>query len=317
MFRNYVGGYFGQVNALSGFENKGAKGLALILELAPSQSVTAAPAVAYALSLSSSLTCPALCERDTSLLAQKDYRVEHKSLLHAFSPKQLIFSCMRCTMLEFAPVFEQYLRALEEMDQEDDGIGEVEWPPVPDFQPALRRTWRGMIRQTAVHTTRRIMERLLSASFSARLNWKLNKELSTSIQRKAMRASFEDQFTFSRAGLTSRTVARGYIITVVSEIIVQQCMITWHTVNLLRTETRRDLRRQAWRKLTRQTVHNCAKGFGICAGASIGAGIVVLIRPRYWPRSAMWMNFVAMNVGDMIGDLTVGLLLDDWAFGPE
>eukprot|EP00238_Polyblepharides_amylifera_P009645 CAMPEP_0196578906 /NCGR_PEP_ID=MMETSP1081-20130531/12383_1 /TAXON_ID=36882 /ORGANISM="Pyramimonas amylifera, Strain CCMP720" /LENGTH=233 /DNA_ID=CAMNT_0041898295 /DNA_START=367 /DNA_END=1068 /DNA_ORIENTATION=- len=232
-------------------------------------------------------------------------------------PYQLTVTSLKSALLHFAPVFDEWLTLLKQ--QEENNEEDQPFPPFPDVKPSLFKTAYAIVRSTVAVTVRRVMERILAFKFcSSRTMWKLMKDIPGSARKKAGMPLLEAAPRVSRAAKMTRTCARGYILIVVSDALVQQSLITYKAVGQARQLRKANQSTDiVWQKLARQSVHNLAKMVGILTAASLACGVVVLLRPRECPRIAYWGTLAALSVGDLLGDLAVGLCCDEWAFGEK
>jgi len=253
---------------------------------------------------------------------EKVYPNEYKSIAFAIFPKNLIITAVRCMALSLAPVVEQYLKALDEAERNDDGQDGNVFPPLPNLKPATVKTAYSILRMTTVMTTRRIMERLLSLGCSERMMWKLMKDIPKSAQRKASNPLLESSRAVSRGCRMARTAVRGYAVVVGADFVVNQCILTTKLVTevnklsastTLSAEAKKAEGRKKWNWLFRQTVYSTSKAIGSLTFLSLACGIVVLIRPKNSPTWAYWITFAGMSIGDLVGDHIVTTCLEDWA----
>lgn len=64
-------------------------------------------------------------------------------------------------------------------------------------------------------------------------------------------------------------------------------------------------------------MHNASKAAAVLAAVYAAVGAAGLLRPDHAPRTAYWLTLIALTVGDIAGDVAVGMCLDAWAFGPD
>lgn len=229
----------------------------------------------------------------------KTYNIELKPLFSAFSPKTLGMTTLRALVMFYLPLLEPQLE--EEHDDDDNFEDEQERQPV-DLVIPLKKSVKQIFRETAMLTTRRVLERLAVHYVSQRMAWKLMKDLSKSAERKACRHLSRFNFFIC----VSRTTFRGHFLGVAASWVVQVGIEVYHYVSdIWKQENQNDRSNQVQvlRKRVLNTTVRC--GFSLVF-ASIGAGIgAMLLRPS----SGQWLGCA---VGDMAGPFVAGFLIRNW-----
>ena len=240
-------------------------------------------------------------------LRYKGHAVRQQPVHSFLRPRTLVASALRNFFLHFAPLLDQWGKAIEEAEREHRGEGEVEWPPFPSTRAARAKFCAGFCREGAVHTVRRVLEHGVAARASARTTWKLLKDVPRSAVRKARRA--EGALWTARTGgaqvaRVTRTAVRGNSLVTLADFIVRQAT-DFHLI----------FREQAGLRAPRQralaygkcTLGNALHG-GICL-ALVGAcaGTLSLVPgPDFWPALP---PLAGMFLGDFVGAQVSGALV--------
>lgn len=230
----------------------------------------------------------------------KTYNIELKPLFSAFSPKTLGMTTLRALVMFYLPLLEPRLE--EEHDDDENFEDEQQERQPVDLVVPLKKSVKQIFRETAMLTTRRVLERLAVHYVSQRMAWKLLKDLSKSADRKACRHL--SRFNFFLC--VSRTTFRGHFLGVAASWFVQVGIEVYHYVSDIwknDNESNRSLQEQVLRRRVLNTTVRC--GFSLVF-ASIGAGLgAMLMRPS----SGQWLGCA---VGDMAGPCIAGFLIRSW-----
>eukprot|EP00271_Cylindrocystis_brebissonii_P018767 TRINITY_DN5458_c0_g3_i1.p1 TRINITY_DN5458_c0_g3~~TRINITY_DN5458_c0_g3_i1.p1 ORF type:complete len:418 (-),score=18.39 TRINITY_DN5458_c0_g3_i1:115-1368(-) len=232
----------------------------------------------------------------------KVYDLTLKPLLLAFSWKALLACALRALLQNYLAVAEVYLPLLF-LDEDEDN-DEAGPPPTPDLvQPAKNSIWTAL-REIAVSTTRRILERFCVVLVTPRTAHKLIKDYQTSADRKVKRGLAKWQLFRSVCGSTFRS----HLLSIVAQWLVQLSIDLSRTAQRLRA--RRKQLHLAGRKLFAldnlpeltqegnvlvwRATTGALKGGSALVGASMGAAVGTLLYPGF----GTWIGFV---LGDMGG----------------
>ncbi|KAG6491149.1 hypothetical protein ZIOFF_052481 [Zingiber officinale] len=101
----------------------------------------------------------------------KEYPIELKPLFSAFGLKSLAVTSLRSFLLFYLPLLEPRLP----MEEDDDILHEASEEKPVDLVTPLQNSLKQIIRETAVVTSRRVLERFAVHRVSQRMAWKLLK----------------------------------------------------------------------------------------------------------------------------------------------
>ncbi|KAJ7524575.1 hypothetical protein O6H91_17G012200 [Diphasiastrum complanatum] len=241
--------------------------------------------------------------------SEKTYLVEPKPLLSAFKPKALGATTVRALLVNYLPLLETYFQP--EDDDSDDESDHPKKLPIDPIVP-LKQSATHIVREVAVVTTRRVLERLVIHYVTDRVAWKLLKDVPKSAERKAGRYISLWELCFG----VCRTTFRAHALGVAANWLVQESLDVYRSLEVLfrqkqgegkdKKSTKGDLETRVLRSLARKTAGNTLKAGGSLIFASLGAGLgAVLIKPS----TGTW---IGCAVGDLAGTFLVGIWLDTW-----
>ncbi|XP_072990807.1 uncharacterized protein [Typha latifolia] len=230
-----------------------------------------------------------LVHKDSFIYETKEYPLELKPLFSAFKIKALAMTSLRSFLLFYLPLLEP--RSPEEEDEDFLQDGPEERPV--DLVTPFHNSVKQIIRETAVVTTRRVLERVAVQHVSRRMAWKLLKDASRSAKRKAGRGMPTAFFFYG----VSRTTFRGHVLGVAASWLVQviieiyRCFIHNSNNDDQETEIREKMR--LFGKKVYGTTIKCGASLVF---ASIGAGIGAL----FYPSAGQW---IGCALGDFAGPI--------------
>ncbi|CAM6123397.1 unnamed protein product [Calypogeia fissa] len=244
----------------------------------------------------------------------KAYTVELKPLFSAFRPRNLAATTLRACLVNFLPLLENYIQP-EEDDLEDD-VDRPAKVPVDAVVP-LKRSAMHILREVAVITTRRVLERAVVIYASPRIAWKLLKDVPKSAVRKSARIPSKWRLFWA----VQHTAFRGHALGVMANWVVQLVLDIYRYLRASVPKKRLEGKKKGvqepqeardpnkdFNKLLRKTAGNSLKGGASLVFASIGAGLgTVLIKPSI----GTWIGCAA---GDLAGPYIIGMWLDAWIF---
>lgn len=217
----------------------------------------------------------------------KEYPVELKPLFSAFGLKSLTITSVRSFLVFYLPLLEPR----PPVEDDDDFPQEAQEGRHVDLVVPFKNSIKQIFRETAVVTTRRVLERLAVHYVSQRMAWKLLKDASKSAKRKAARGMPDTLFVYS----VSKTTFRGHLLGVTASWVVQIIIETYRC--FIRKPVNEDADADRTQKI--QLLGKKVYGATIKCGASlvfasIGAGIGALIHPS----TGQW---IGCALGDYVG----------------
>ncbi|XP_074578598.1 uncharacterized protein LOC141835071 [Curcuma longa] len=226
----------------------------------------------------------------------KEYPIELKPLFSAFGLKSLAVTSLRSFLLFYLPLLEPRLP----MEEDDDFLHEAPEEKPVDLITPLQNSLKQIIRETAVVTSRRVLERFAVHRVSQRMAWKLLKDVSKSAKRKAERGMPTPIFLYS----VSRSTFRGQLLAVAATWFVQVVIEGYRCFfrkNISNTEDIDNIQKvRLFRKKIFGTTIKCSASLVF---ASIGAGIGALFHPS----TGQW---IGCAIGDFAGPIVAIVCLE-------
>ncbi|KAL3508385.1 hypothetical protein ACH5RR_027786 [Cinchona calisaya] len=236
-------------------------------------------------------------EKESVDYSTKEYRIEMKPLLSAFHWKNLAFTSLRSFLLFYLPLLEPHAN-MEEDD--DDFLQDTTEEQCVDLVVPFKKSVKQIVRETAVVTTRRVLERLGVDYVSQRLAWKLLKDTSKSAARKAQRGMPTVTYIFS----VGRTTFRGHFLGVLASWLVQVGLDVYRffcRVFGSKEETDEVDRAEQLQLLGRKIYIATFRCGASLIFSSIGAGLgAMLIRPT----AGQW---IGCALGDLAGPVILSV----------
>ncbi|KAH0671470.1 uncharacterized protein [Solanum tuberosum] len=227
----------------------------------------------------------------------KQYNLELKSLFSAFMWRNLALTSLRALLSSYLPLLEP--RANMEDEDDEDFLQDTNEDRRVDLVTPFKKSVKQIGRETAVVTTRRVLERLAVYYVSQRMAWKLLKDVPKSAARKAQRGMSSVIYFCS----VTKTTCRGHFLGVLASWFVQVGIDIWRIFKskqdgdtLDRSEKIQFLRRKIF-----ITTVRCSASLVF---ASIGAGIgAMIVRPT----TGQW---IGCAIGDVSGPIIVAFCFD-------
>lgn len=228
-------------------------------------------------------------------LTTKEYILDVKPLFSAFQPKNLAMTSLRSFLLFYLPLLEPRAPTAEEDDVEP---SESERPVdlVTPFQNSIKQ----ILRETAVVTTRRVLERVVVHHVSRRTAWKLLKDASRSARRKAARGMPTILYVYGVGKTTIKAQLLGVAASWVVQAIIDvyRCFIRKSDDEIEELEFNEKFRQ--FRTKMHTTTLKCGASLVL---ASVGAGVGALIYPSH----GQW---IGCTIGDFAGPIGTLLIIE-------
>ncbi|XP_009789504.1 uncharacterized protein LOC107776877 [Nicotiana tabacum] len=227
----------------------------------------------------------------------KQYNIELKPLFSAFMWRNLALTSLRSFLLFYLPLLEP--RANMEDEDDEDFLQDTEEDRRVDLVTPFKKSVKQIGRETAVVTTRRVLERLAVHYVSQRMAWKLLKDVPKSAARKAQRGMPSVTYFCS----VTRTTSRGHFLGVLASWFVQVGIDIWRFFKSKQDDDMLDRSEKAQllgRKIYIATVR-CGASLVF---ASIGAGIGAMM---FRPTTGQW---IGCAIGDVAGPVIVAFCFD-------
>ncbi|KAJ3697069.1 hypothetical protein LUZ61_000774 [Rhynchospora tenuis] len=235
-------------------------------------------------------------KKDPLGLTTKEYVLDVKPLFSAFQPKNLAMTSLRSFLLFYLPLLEPRTPT-EEEDELDEPV-EPERPVdlVTPFQNSIKQ----ILRETAVVTTRRVLERVAVHYVSRRTAWKLLKDASRSARRKAARGMPTILYVYSVGKTTLKAQLLGVSASWVVQAIIDvyRCFIRKPADEIEEVELKEKFKQ--FRKKLHTTTIKCGASLVL---ASVGAGIGALIHPSH----GQW---IGCTIGDFAGPIAAIVVIE-------
>ncbi|KAJ3675557.1 hypothetical protein LUZ60_004599 [Juncus effusus] len=242
-----------------------------------------------------SRTPPTSLYKDSLEFSTKEYNLEVKPIFSAFLPKNLAMTSLRSFLLFYLPLLEP--KNLSE--EEDEPLEPVQEAPV-DLVTPFHNSIKQIIRETAVVTTRRVLERVAVHYVSRRTAWKLLKDASRSAKRKAARGMPTIFYIYS----VGKTTIKAQVLGVAASWVVQAIIDVYRSFIKKSSDEIEEIelkeKFKQFRKKMHATTIKCGASL-VCA--SIGAGIGALIHPS----TGQW---IGCTVGDFAGPIAAVILIE-------
>lgn len=232
----------------------------------------------------------------------KTYNIELKPLFSAFGVRTLGWTALRSLLIFYLPLVEPYFEEGNDEDEDEFEDARQEQPPV-DLVAPLKKSVNQIFRESAVLTTRRVLERLAVHYVSQRMAWKLLKDVPKSAVRKSGRHMPHYQFFFC----VSRSTFRGHLLGIAASWIVQVGIDLYNYITSIwkdDSQGNKDDQIQRFKKRVAGCTIRCGASL-VCA--SIGAGLGATL---FRPSSGQW---IGCAVGDLAGPFVVGFLMPNLA----
>uniref|UniRef100_A0A7C8ZQC6 Uncharacterized protein n=2 Tax=Opuntia streptacantha TaxID=393608 RepID=A0A7C8ZQC6_OPUST len=230
----------------------------------------------------------------------KVYHIELKPLFSAFHWKTFGLTTLRSFLMYYLPLLEPHT-AVE--DDDEDFLAEHPEKKQLDLVTPSQKAIKQIIRESAIVTTRRVLERLVVSYFSQRMAWKLLKDAPKSAARKAERGMPKTIYFYS----VTRTTFRAHFLGVAASWIVQVGVDIYKALSHL-FNTKEELdevdKRKEFELLGRKILSATIRCTASLVFAAIGAGLgALLIRPSL----GQWLGCAA---GDLAGPVIVAVCFD-------
>ncbi|CAL9062999.1 unnamed protein product [Musa banksii] len=219
----------------------------------------------------------------------KEYPLELKPLFSAFGFKSFAMTSLRSFLLFYLPLLEPH----PPVEENDDLLHQPPEERPLDLVTPFRNSAKQIIRETAVVTTRRVLERFAVHHVSQRMAWKLLKDVPRSAKRKFDRGMPTLLFFYS----VSRTTFRGHMLGVAASWIVQVIIEIYRCFFRKHSNDDEDINiNEKIRLFRRKLFGTTVKCSASLVFASIGAGIGALLHPS----TGQW---VGCALGDFAGPI--------------
>ncbi|CAN6470637.1 unnamed protein product [Victoria cruziana] len=228
----------------------------------------------------------------------KEYPIELKPLFSAFGLKTLSMTTVRALLMFYLPLLEPRSN-LEEDD--DDFPSDTEDERV-DLVTPLKKSVKQIFRESAVLTTRRVLERISVHYVSQRMAWKLLKDLPKSAKRKAGRGM---PILFYVHSVTKSTF-RGHFLAVAASWLVQVGIDMYRCISVVAKNTDTVIRSNQIQILGKKIVATTLRCSSSLVFASIGAGLGASV---FSPSTGQW---IGCAVGDLAGPFVVSICIDNF-----
>ncbi|PHU00663.1 hypothetical protein BC332_30450 [Capsicum chinense] len=227
----------------------------------------------------------------------KQYNLELKPLFSAFMWRNLALTSLRSFLLFYLPLLEP--RANMEDEDDEDFLKDTDEYCRVDLVTPFKKSVKQIGRETAVVTTRRVLERLAVQYVSQRMAWKLLKDVPKSAARKAQRGMSSVTYFCS----VTKTTCRGHSLGVLASWFVQVGIDMWRFFKSKQDDDTPDRSRKVkllGRKISIVTVR-CGASLVF---ASIGAGIGAMM---FRPTTGQW---IGCAIGDVAGPVILAFCFD-------
>lgn len=239
-------------------------------------------------------------EPDTLSNVGKLYNIELKPLFSAFHWRMFALTTLRSFLMYYLPLLEAHT-TLEEDDE--DFLADKQEEKRVDLVTPFHKSVKQIIRESAVVTTRRVLERLAVSYFSQRMAWKLLKDAPKSAVRKAQRG----MPTTVYCHCVAKTTLRAHFLGVAASWIVQVGVDIYRSLyRLMNSKEELDEvhKREEFQLLGRKVFAATLRCTASLVFAAIGAGLgATLIRPSL----GQWIGCAA---GDLAGPVVVAVCFD-------
>ncbi|KAF3785465.1 hypothetical protein EJ110_NYTH27848 [Nymphaea thermarum] len=226
----------------------------------------------------------------------KEYPIELKPLFSAFGLKALTMTTIRALLMFYLPLLEPRSH-LEEDDEDFPSDSEDERV---DLVTPLKKSVKQIFRESAVVTTRRVLERISVHYISQRMAWKLLKDLPKSAKRKAGRGMPTLVFFHS----VTKSTFRGHFLAVAASWLVQVGIDIYRCISVVAKNTDAVVRSNQVQFLGKKIVATTVRCSSSLVFASIGAGLGATICS---PSAGQW---IGCAVGDLAGPFIVAICID-------
>ncbi|MCD9644362.1 hypothetical protein HAX54_032560 [Datura stramonium] len=235
-------------------------------------------------------------QHDSLKYSTKQYNIELKPLFSAFMWRNLALTSLRSFLLFYLPLLEP--RANMEDEDDEDFLQDTEEDRRVDLVTPFKKSVKQIGRETAVVTTRRVLERLAVHYVSQRMAWKLLKDVPKSAARKAQRGMSSAIYFYS----VTKTTCRGHFLGVLASWFVQVGIEMWRFFKSKQDDDTLGSEKVQLlgRKISVATVR-CGASLVF---ASIGAGIGAMM---FRPTTGQW---IGCAVGDVAGPVIVAFCFD-------
>lgn len=235
-----------------------------------------------------------------SLYNGKVYNVDLKPLSSAFHPRTFALTVLRSFLMYYLPLLEPRT-ALEDDDEDflDDNVEDKRYDLVGPFYKSVNQ----IMRESAVITTRRVLEKLAVSYLSQRWAWKLLKDARKSALRKAQRG-FPSTVYISAV---TKTTFRAHCLGVAASWIVQVGVDIYKTLSRLfnSKEDIEEVKKAEEIQLLVGKIYavtlKCSASLVFAAiGAGVGASCI----------HASYGQWIGCAAGDLAGPVFVALCFD-------
>ncbi|KAJ8558449.1 hypothetical protein K7X08_005215 [Anisodus acutangulus] len=227
----------------------------------------------------------------------KQYNLELKPLFSAFMWRNLALTSLRSFLLFYLPLLEP--RANMEDEDDEDFLQDAVEDRRVDLVTPFKKSVKQIGRETAVVTTRRVLERLAVHYVSQRMAWKLLKDVPKSAARKAQRGMSSVIYFCS----VTKTTCRGHFLGVLASWFVQVGIDIWRFFKSKKDDDTLDRSKKIQLLGSKISIVTVRCGASLVF-ASIGAGIgAMMIRPT----TGQW---IGCALGDVAGPVIVAFYFD-------
>ncbi|KAK4366430.1 hypothetical protein RND71_014310 [Anisodus tanguticus] len=227
----------------------------------------------------------------------KQYNLELKPLFSAFMWRNLALTSLRSFLLFYLPLLEP--RANMEDEDDEDFLQDAVEDRRVDLVTPFKKSVKQIGRETAVVTTRRVLERLAVHYVSQRMAWKLLKDVPKSAARKAQRGMSSVIYFCS----VTKTTCRGHFLGVLASWFVQVGSDIWRFFKSKKDDDTLDRSKKIQLLGSKISIVTVRCGASLVF-ASIGAGIgAMMIRPT----TGQW---IGCALGDVAGPVIVAFYFD-------
>nr|XP_016447766.1 PREDICTED: uncharacterized protein LOC107772810 [Nicotiana tabacum] len=227
----------------------------------------------------------------------KQYNIELKPLFSAFMWRNLALTSLRSFLLFYLPLLEP--RANMEDEDDEDFLQDTEEDRHVDLVTPFKKSVKQIGRETAVVTTRRVLERLAVHYVSQRVAWKLLKDVPKSAARKAQRGMPSVTYFCS----VTRTTCRGHFLGVLASWFVQVGIDIWRFFKSKQDDDMLEGSEKV-QILGRKIYIASVRCGASLVFASIGAGIGAMM---FRPTTGQW---IGCAIGDVAGPVIVAFCFD-------
>ncbi|KAF3678413.1 putative fructose-bisphosphate aldolase, cytoplasmic isozyme 1 [Capsicum annuum] len=217
----------------------------------------------------------------------KQYNIKLKPLFSAFMWMNLARTALKCFLFSYLP----HLVSRANMEDEEDLLPEEDYRV--NSVTLFKKSMKQIGCETAVETTRRILERLVAHYVSQRMVWKLTKDVPMSAACKAQRGMSSVIYFTS----VTKTACRGHFLGILASWFVQVGIDIWQ---FFKSKQDDNDGRSARIQILRRKIFIASVRCGAClVFVSIGAGLGAML---FQPTTSQW---IGCAIGEVSGSFIV------------